>query len=577
MGDKVRSLLKLISAFSGKESLPERTEGEDAEYPAYLKENSPSEEELNHQREAARNTPVFTLFMNMEGSSVQMAEISIRSLLTQTHAAWELYLELPEKLRRSADRLQTDARVHLIEPSAEGEHPFTEALEHSEGEYLLLIDPGDTLPAEALYCFAESIRVHPDIRAFYADEDERDGEGNRAAPEFKPDFSRETLMSYPMVGRPFAVSRSLWEESGGLYGYSAAAEYDFHLRTCFAAERVVHISNPLYTRGTRKTPTQSADARESLKNVLKKEGQGGYAMSGMWKGSFRIRGALREKTIASLIIAGDTDFAKLRRLLESIEDCTTYDHYELIVLDRGTADAQLLKYYEALRKHGAARVIPYVGNACVSAMRNFAAETAKGDALVFLDPGVTVITPDWLESILETLFRPKVGAVSPKILTQDDHILSAGNVIGLCGWYASPYFLALDRCGNTRQDRFVNTLRRVSLLPAECLAVCTEDFFRLGKFDESFRQHGYEAEFCLRLQRKGLSCLYTPYAVLVQDTVTLPNEFSSEDQARLYDVLRSSLQRGDPYYSRNFDYASLIPKVAEIPCPPITLNPKAGS
>jgi len=576
MGDKVRGLLKLISAFSGKESLPERTEGEDAEYSAYLERNSPSQAELKNQREAKPHTPVFTLLMNAEGADIQNMEVTLCSLLEQTHSAWELYLELPEKLLRCAQRLQTDSRVHLVDPAEEGEHPFTKALVRSEGEYLLLIDPGDTLPAEALSLFAQYLRAHPETPALYADEDERDREGNRAAPEFKPDFSRETLMSYPMVGRPFAVSRSLWTESGGLYGYSAAAEYDFQLRACFAASRVEHLPKPLYTRGTRKMPPQSADAREALKQTLKKAGQDGYAMSGIWKGSFRIRSACGEKMLASLIIAGDMDFHRIRRLLESIDDCTTYKPYEMIIMDRGTADAQLLKYFEALRKHGAARVIPYVGRDSCPALLNAAAEEAKGDALIFLDPEITVASTDWLEAILETLFRPGVGAVSPKLLTPDHRIVCAGNVIGLCGWYASPYFLVPDGCGNTRQDRFVNTLRRVSLLPAECFAVRTEDFFRLGKFDEGFHRHGYEAEFCLRLQRKGISCLYTPYASLVLHQLARTNEFPSEDQTRLYDVLRSSLQKGDPYYSGNFDYASPVPRIAEKPYPPIALNPKAN-
>jgi len=105
--------------------------------------------------------------------------------------------------------------------------------------------------------------------------------------------------------------------------------------------------------------------------------------------------------------------------------------------------------------------------------------------------------------------------------------------------------------------------------------VCSESFFNAGCFDESFEEMGYDTEFCIRLYRKNLACMYVPASV-VKCHGGMKNlaAATDTDKTRSYDAMRPMLMEGDPYYNPNFDYASSIPKVAVKPYPAIYLNEK---
>src|SRR5260370_7683374 len=60
---------------------------------------------------------------------------------------------------------------------------------------------------------------------------------------------------------------------------------------------------------------------------------------------------------------------------------------------------------------------------------NLGAAKAEGDHLLFLNDDTEIITPDWLECMLEYSQQPAIGAVGVKLLFPDGRIQHVGVVL----------------------------------------------------------------------------------------------------------------------------------------------------
>jgi len=115
----------------------------------------------------------------------------------------------------------------------------------------------------------------------------------------------------------------------------------------------------------------------------------------------------------------------LRRTLESIDDYATYKDYEIIISDGGNPDAKILRYYDALKTNKAAKILQYSSRATPGKLLNMGADKAKGELLLFLGSEIEIISPEWLETMVELAQRPNIGAVGTKMITPDEKIYHA--------------------------------------------------------------------------------------------------------------------------------------------------------
>ena len=133
--------------------------------------------------------------------------------------------------------------------------------------------------------------------------------------------------------------------------------------------------------------------------------------------------------------------------------------------------------------------------------------------VTFYNDDVLVISPDWIQAILECLTLPEVGAVGPKLIYENHRIQHAGMVTGtrrLIGtaFHSYPH--------NTLANmNMAQSVREVSLLSAACLAMRKTIFEEVGGYDEinTPREHS-DVDLCLRIRELGYSCVYTPHAEL---------------------------------------------------------------
>ncbi len=514
------AMRKMMDSLLGKDAGSESFFEDGVRYREYLAFNTPTEEELFAQREAdTKGKPFFTLHILGDVG----AERTLASLSKQTYRKFE-----------------------VTEPG------------RGTGDYVMHLDGGDTLAPDALFQFAAAGEGND---LLYCDED-RMGKEGRTEPLLKCQLSEAGETGFDMLGHGTAVSRALYGAVGGF-----SERYDYNLRCVGKCETPKHIARVLYTCAHFE---ESPHALESLERHI---GLRGYVMRGMY--GFRVDARVKKHQVG-IIVANHDGVDALRLLLESIEEKTFYEHCKIAVADLGSRDPRMMKYYDILEKYRAAKVIR--GNGMpLPMLLNQAAREMRCDVLVFLGQGCKVITHRWITDLLAQLMRDGVGAVGPKIQDEGGRLIHCGTVVGIGGWEGSPYAGEPNSRGDNEKNRFVMGLRPVSALSAKCMMVRADAFFYAGGFGEDFEAAGMDTEFCLRLMKRGLDCLYVPH-VLLSCGEKLPRigDSSKENRARCYDVMRQMLLEGDPYYNPNYDYASSRPMVAITPRPAIEINELYG-
>ncbi|HET7092340.1 MAG TPA: glycosyltransferase, partial [Thermomicrobiales bacterium] len=148
-----------------------------------------------------------------------------------------------------------------------------------------------------------------------------------------------------------------------------------------------------------------------------------------------------------------------------------------------------------------------------SAVINHALRLVETSYVVLLNDDMTVVTPDWVEAMLEHAQRPEVGAVGAKLLYPDDTLQHAGVIFGPYGGSTHPFRHVPP--SHPGYFGFPHVVREWSAVTFACAMLRTATFAEIGPLDETnFRVAFNDADVCLRLRERGYRIVYTPHAVL---------------------------------------------------------------
>jgi len=446
-------------------------------------------------------------------------------------------------------------------------HSLNAAVDVAKGEWLLLLKPGDVLPAHALCHVASEIEAHPEARIIYADEDDIDSQGRRSNPRFKPDWNPELFYSRDFISSHVAISRLAALEAGGFReDFEPAPVYDLVLRMTGGPgeERVRHIPRVLCHR--LREPSMlggDASAGEAEKRALIAH----FSRAGIAAQVFDEDGGrgIRYRLPAdpprvSLIIPTRNGLALVRQCIESIVAETTYPNYEIVLVDNGSDDPQALAYFDELRRQPGITVIRDDSPFNYSALNNMAVRHARGEVIGLINNDIEVISPDWLDEMVSLALQPGVGAVGAKLLYPDETVQHGGVLLGVGGAtgiasHANKFLSAWD---GGYMGRGL-ALQSFSAVTAACLVVRKALYEQVGGLNEVELKVAYnDVDFCLRLREAGYRNLWTPHAKLFHhESATRGSDFSPEhrqrfDQEQAY--MRSHwgpLIARDPAYNPN--------------------------
>lgn len=534
------------------------------------------------QRSHPLNTKLrFSILVPLYNTKETYLVEMIRSVQAQTYPEWELCLadgsdaEHAYVERVVRELAQDDPRIKYkrLEKNAGISENTNECAKMATGDYLGFLDHDDLLSPAALYMNAAAI-LETQADVLYSDEDHLSIGGQHCFPFRKPDWSPDLLYSQMYVCHFTTVKRSLFNELGGFCSeYDGSQDYDLMLRLSEKTKNIVHIPAILYTWRECETSTAAnADAkpyaheagRRALDAHLKRKyGERAYAADSDYTFVFDARFGFPEgeKPMVSVIVPMKDHHEVSNRCVESILEKTTYENYEILLLDNRSEKPETAEWLAKIEKRDPRiRVLTADMEFNWSKINNFGIYHAKGDVFVLLNNDTEVIAPDWMERLAENAMRPDIGVVGGLLLYEDNTIQHAGVVIGMNGM-ADHVFkeMRTEHMGSPFVSPMVS--RNVLAVTGACMAVSRETIRKIGLLDESFIICGSDVELCIRAYESGLDNRYDVNVRLYhlesksRDSYIPPEDFKYSNL-----TYQPYFESGDPYYNENLNLYSLIPQ-----------------
>ncbi len=217
----------------------------------------------------------------------------------------------------------------------------------------------------------------------------------------------------------------------------------------------------------------------------------------------------------SIIIPAFNKLDLTRACLESLAEYTPAGMAEIVVVDNGSTDGSPA-YLRAREAAGELRVVAPGENLGFARGCNAGADVARGRHLLFLNND-TVVTPRWLEPLVDTLDRdPAVGAVGALLLFPDGTIQHAGAGV-FEGASSDGHVNVVGRHRGYRKsanDPAYQRPRECQVLTAACLMVRREAFAAAGGFDPIYWNGNEDVDLCFRLVQAGWRLVYQPACVV---------------------------------------------------------------
>lgn len=446
----------------------------------------------------------------------------------------------------------------------------------AKGEYLALADHDDILAPHALYAMGKAIlhlreQGKPD-GFLYSDEALFSKSiQHPTVAHFKPDYAPDYLLCCNYICHLAVFRRSLFEAVGGERPEcDGSQDHDLFLRLIEQTGGAAHVPQVLYywrvhegstSGGTEAKPYVAAAAKKALADHLARTGREGSVEDGLFPSTYRIKWKIEGEPKVSILIPNKDHTDDLEKCLFSIWSKTTWDNYEVIVIENNSTEQATFDYYkQAKKRYDGLKVVEYGRKGFnFSAINNEGRKAATGDYLLLLNNDVEVINGEWLtELVRQCAHTGGAAACGAMLLYPDDTIQHAGVITGL-GGYAGHSHKYKPYGGSGYLFRAA-TVQDLSAVTGACLLVKTSVWDELGGLDESFAVAFNDVDFCLRVRDAGYRIAWTPYAKLYhyesksrggdeKDPVKA-RRFAAE-QKRLYDIHGRDNILNDPYYNPN--------------------------
>lgn len=558
-----------LSRLFGKESVAE------GGYEAWFARHKVDKRTLRRQKHAAfAQKPLISIVIPLYCTPLPYLKELLESVRRQSYENWQLCLAdgSPDDKAKEFIEKHYGREKRIVYRKLEENGGISvntnEAVALAAGEYLMLCDHDDTLEPDALYEIVKAINdTGADV--LYTDEDKVSMDGRHYFdPNFKPDFNLFRLRENNYICHIFVVKKSLTDETGLLRSeFDGAQDFDFILRCCEKAQKITHIPKVLYhwrchMDSTAADPSSKAYAYEAGRKAVREHYQrlGIDAKVEMTErpGWYRSHVKVQGNPLISVIIPNKDHTDDLELCLFSMTRKSTYRNYEILIVENNSEKEETFEYYRKLPdRYPKARVLTWEKEFNYSAINNFAAKEAKGEYLLFLNNDVEILTPDWMEEMLQNCQQENVAAVGAKLYYPDDTIQHAGVVLGLGG------IAGHIMCRASKEDpgyfgRMIS-VQEISAVTAACMMVKKSDFDAVGGLDETFQVAFNDIDLCMKFRAAGKKIIFTPYAELyhyesksrgLEDTPEKQFRFDKEVK-RFQEKWAQQLEMGDPYYSPN--------------------------
>lgn len=542
----------------------------------------PSEEERRAQEETAFPRMVkISILVPLWNTPEDFLREMLDSVKKQTYANWELCLAdgSDEKhdyvgriCREEADR---DRRIvyRKLEKNEGIAGNTNECCKMATGEYIGLFDHDDILHPSALYEYVKAIN-EKGADYLYCDEATfKNGDIDQMITmHFKPDYAIDTLRANNYICHFSVFSRQLLDGTELFRPqFDGSQDHDMILRLTDRAKCIVHVPKLLYywrshagstAADINAKPYAVESARGAVADHLRKHGFSHFTITSTraFDTIFKITYEILGQPKISIVIPNKDHVEDLRRCITSIVEKSTWDNYEILVVENNSSSREIFSYYEEISNNPRIRVLTCEGEFNYSRVNNFGVSQAEGEYVLLLNNDTQVITVNWMEELLMYAQRPDVGAVGGKLYYEDKTIQHAGVVIGLGAHRTAGHVHYRQKRENLGYMGRLCYAQNLTAVTGACLMVRKSVYEEVGGLDETFAVSLNDVDFCLKLRAAGYLNVFTPFAELYHfESVSRGLDDEGEraarydqEAARFREKWKAELEAGDPYFNPNF-------------------------
>lgn len=504
-------------------------------------------DEEKKQREAPKcNGDIkFSIVVIQKKDNFKYLEKLKESIQHQNYTNWEVY-------------------IHSIDEDLLSKAPVKFC--NLTGDYIIIVDQNDLLAPTALFECYNYIKERENVDILYSDSDEISKSGRKfSKPQYKPDFSIDFIRSRNYIGELLIVKRELIENTEE---YQNFKKYDFILKLIEKAKCIEHIPKVLYHK--RKDDVQidineQNNDIEALKAYYQRNNIAAEVRKTIVPGVYHTQYKLEEFPKVSIIIPNKDNTEVLKRCLESIRKRSTYDNYEILIVENNSVEEATFRYYDEIEKtYSKVKICNYEGIFNYSKINNFAVSKAEGEYYIFLNNDTEIISENWIEELLGNCMRSEVGVVGAKLYYPNNLIQHAGIVVG----YRDAAAHAFINCMKNERgylDRCICTQNYLAVTGA-CMMVKGTLFHKVKGFDEELQVAYNDVDFCLKIYEAGYLIVYDAAVELYHyESYSRGLDISEEKKKRLEKerkILNNKwkciFEKGDPYYNPNLTKTETI-------------------
>lgn len=415
----------------------------------------------------------------------------------------------------------------------------------------LFINSGDSITSTELAAFLQLSRAS---EIAYCDTDEISAKKQRLSPYFLPDWNPDLQLSTGYISTGVIICTKLIKQAS--ITAASIASMVAELWLVDALITMQHIPLTLVHRANSRTVGQKA--LNDISHILSKYSQATSTYNEQQEIN-HIHWPVGSEPKVSLIIPTKNGKDLVKACVESILEKTTYQNYEILLIDNNSDEQESLHYFDELSKHEKIRLLRYPQAFNYSAINNFGAKQVSADSEVIglINNDIEVIKPEWLTYMVGHAIRDDVGCVGAKLLYSDDRVQHAGVVLGYGGGagHAHKYFPSYHP---GYMKRLIAT-QNYSAVTAACLLVKKSLFNAIGGLNEKDLAVAFnDVDFCLRIKETGVRNVFCAEAELYHhESVSRGTDHTPEKAARFNKELAylkstwGKYIKHDPAYSPN--------------------------
>lgn len=531
--------------------------------------------ELQKEEIELKYKPLISILIPVYNIDRKNLSECLDSILNQSYKNFEVCLADDKSTNQETiDTLKEyelkDSRIKVIYRKTNGHisKATNSALEIAKGEFVALVDNDDTLSMNALYENVKVLNSNKKIDFIYSDEDKLDLKGRRCDPNFKPDFSPDTLMSLNYICHLAVIRKKIIDDIGGFtVGLEGAQDHDLFLRIAEKTGQIYHIPKILYhwrmvkgsTSMSISNKTYAADkGKEAIEQALKRRKLDGIVEKDEQSTYYKIKYNVTGKDKISIIIPTKDYAGTLKTCIDSIYAKTNYKNFEIIIVNNNSQEQETFDLFEKYKKqYDNFKIIDANFEFNYSKINNIAIKECTGDYIVLLNNDTEIITENWLQTMLGYASLKHIGAVGPKLLYPDYSVQHAGVILGLGGVASHAYI------GSSREDLGMYGRLRVpynySAVTAACLMIKKSKFLEVNGLEEDLMVAYNDIDFNIKLLKKGYYNIFLPQVELIHfesksrglDTTSEKYKRFIKESNYMFNKWKSEIEN-DVFYNPNF-------------------------